>query len=279
MIISCIMSGLGNQLFQYANGRAASLENNSDFFLDTRWYYDKEIFGDVQAASRMFLLDKFNIKSQIWKDFAMPNLFEYNSDCRFHDKTFFNIKDNTYIYCTAQSWKNFDKYKNQIKQEFTVLEKLNDKNNEMLDIIKKQTNSVAIHIRRGDKAHNSNVHKIHGLCALEYYEQAYDILRDKYGQLTCFVFSDDIEWAKDNLNIDSELYFVEHNKKEEESVFDLTLMSACKHHIICNSSFSWWGSYLSNNTGTTIAPDFWAKSMDFNLQDIYLADWIILKTA
>lgn len=155
--------------------------------------------------------------------------------------------------------------------------------------VRRYLGRILKNIRRGDKANNPAVNKIHGLCGLDYYFKALEILKENQGSketLELFVFSDDINWAMENFKPELKMQgfktnYVGHNLDEKDAPLDLLLMYNCTHHIVCNSSFSWWGSYLSGSgetSGITIAPDFWAKGMDFDLKDVYPENWIILAT-
>lgn len=270
MILTSMMSGLGNQLFEYANARAVALKNNTDLYVDLRWYQDKNISYDRYSADRMYLLDMFNViyKKQtspfrIKKDNLYNRIlaktfkngyyfFKYYGDIKKYDKNFHNLGDNTYIACASHSYKNFEKYPDIINKELTLKKPLNRLNSNMLNIINHSENSVAIHFRRGDKVYNEAIAKIHGSCDLSYYKQALNILEHRINsQLTLFVFSDDIEWTKTHFKTNHQTFFIDFNKKEEDAVFDLELMKNCQNHIIANSSFSLWGRYLRTGGGAT----------------------------
>ena len=132
-------------------------------------------------------------------------------------------------------------------------------------------NSISIHIRRGDYLHPKFNHLYGNICTIEYYKEAITILQQKYANLHFYIFSDDISWVKENLPIVPSTY-IDWNKKED-SWQDMYLMSQCKHNIIANSSFSWWGAWLNNNPNkTVICP---SRFMNLNQQsDIVPEDWI-----
>lgn len=112
-----------------------------------------------------------------------------------------------------------------------------------------------MHIRRGDYVANPKIAAYHGVCGMNYYQKAVQIIKEKITNPTFFIFSDDINWAKENFKGD-EYYFV--SNKEIKETEDLILMSLCKHNIIANSSFSWWGAWLNkNHEKTVIAPRHW----------------------
>ena len=148
-------------------------------------------------------------------------------------------------------------------------------------------NTCSIHVRRGDYLEKQDYHPVQ---PIEYYLKAMRILEEKEGPCNYLVFSDDIAWCKAEFNQfnDKHIEFVDNsNEITNNDIVDLYLMSMCKHHIIANSSFSWWGSFLSRildpaHSGTTIAPANWcgpkwkAGAKDDTFTDIYLPNWIVL---
>lgn len=135
--------------------------------------------------------------------------------------------------------------------------KLTDvKNTEILKKIE-SCNSVSIHIRRGDYLN----HPLFGeICNKEYYRKAIKIIENKVKKPVFFIFSNDIEWVKENIKIDNESYYIDWNLEEKDSYKDMQLMSRCKHNIIANSSFSWWGALLNTNKEKiVILPKQWIK--------------------
>ena len=130
-----------------------------------------------------------------------------------------------------------------------------------------------MHIRRGDYVSNPTTNKLHGTCSLEYYHNAVDIIAAKVSNPHFFIFSDDHEWARNNFKIDYPLTFVAHNNAGK-NYEDMRLMSLCKHHIIANSSFSWWGAWLGSNPKKIVcAPRGWFKDKSLNTNDIIPSDW------
>jgi hypothetical protein len=136
-------------------------------------------------------------------------------------------------------------------------------------------NAISLHVRRGDYANNPKTKATHGLCSLDYYQASVRQMAQKVARPHFFIFSDDMEWVQGNLKIDFPCVFVEHNRGAE-SYNDMRLMSLCKHHIIANSSFSWWGAWLNPNMEKiVIAPRKWFASQTA-VPDLFPAGWIIL---
>ena len=173
-----------------------------------------------------------------------------------------------------QSPKYFNSIETLIRKEFTFQKPLDSKNLEILNLIK-NTISVSIHIRRTDfQIINSN--DIHGFCSLEYYDEAINYIHTNVLMSKFFIFSDDINWAKENLKVPMNSYFVSGNTGEK-SYIDMQLMSNCNHNIIANSSFSWWGAWLNSNPKKiVIAPKKWFSDEKMNAQtdDLIPAEWI-----
>ncbi|MDD2505652.1 MAG: alpha-1,2-fucosyltransferase, partial [Bacilli bacterium] len=133
--------------------------------------------------------------------------------------------------------------------------------------------SDSLHVRRGDYVLNSTTNKVHGTCGINYYNKAIDIVTKENPEAVFFVFSDDCDWARNNLKINHEKYFIDFNGKENCHE-DIRLMSLCKHNIIANSSFSWWGAWLNNNKNKiVVAPKKWFN-VKINTKDLVPENWI-----
>jgi hypothetical protein len=138
-----------------------------------------------------------------------------------------------------------------------------------------QVNAVSLHVRRGDYLQNPVTFAIHGIATLDYYQAAMQTIADSVVQPYFFIFSDDMEWVKANLKITFPRHYIEHNQGME-SYNDMRLMSLCQHHIIANSSFSWWGAWLNPSAEkTVIAPGKWFAD-NKNIEDLLPAEWIKL---
>jgi len=138
----------------------------------------------------------------------------------------------------------------------------------------KNKNSVAIHVRRGDYISNPIVNQQFGICSAEYYENAIRDILLKVEMPEFFVFSDDISWCKDNLNVkDINIQYITGFKDYE----DLILISQCKHQIISNSTFGWWGAWLNQNPfKIVIAPKIWYIDPTLDTSMLIPTEWIRL---
>ncbi len=286
MIIIRISGGLGNQMFQYALGRVLSLKNKTELKLDTH-FYDLKTEKD-----RTFSLHNYNIKGSIsleqdFKKINIPHSSQNSLLSKFLRKLsnkiilennfIFNpkileIKNNCYLSGVWQSEKYFKGFEEIIKKDFTLKNKPSLETENWLKKIS-EGNSVSIHIRRGDYINNQKTNTLHGILNMDYYKKAIDFINSKTTSPVFFVFSDDIEWAKQNLKINHQTFFVSNaNILDYEEII---IMSKCRHNIIANSTFSWWGAWLNeNNAKIVITPKEWFKSKIIDTKDLIPENWL-----
>ncbi len=282
MVVVKLSGGIGNQMFQYAFARKIAHENNTELKLDLSWY---EIF-----TNRNYGLDEFNIKARntTEKEVKKYDCVERNQNnfinilnkisnvlkknkYIMNDRYFYINKD---IYITGywQSEKYFSPIESIIRNDFTFRKTPNDKNNKIIDLID-ASQAVSIHIRRGDYVSDKKTRSILGLLPIEYYRKCIDIISEVVSNPNFFIFSDDQQWSKDYLNIDFPTIFVENNYKESHCE-DLRLISLCKHNIIANSTFSWWGAWLNKNKNKIVlAPKRWFISKKRSSKEILPSRW------
>lgn len=297
MIIVKLAGGLGNQLFQYAFARSVSSRLKTDFRLDNNplnTYY----------KFHKYSLHHFNIKEQFAKDsdffyfvwFVKQNkLFNifykylrlrsklmpfYYPQQTFHlDPSVFS-KNGTYFDGGWVTEKYFKNIETELREELTLKKPLSDYSQDILKKIK-SSQSVSIHVRRADYVTSSTfpgTALLHGTCSMDYYKSAVDYITKREQNPHFFIFSDDYEWSVENFKFLN--YPVTCVKNDAEKNYeDLILMSKCKHNIIANSTFSWWGAWLnSNKDKTVIAPKKWfnAHKPGTNTDDIIPDTWIKL---
>lgn len=253
---------LGNQMFQYATLKSISIEtgfscvlpNNTKIKSDGAY----DFTNNKWIPYKLDLLNCFEISSPIL-DIKTEN--KYQEKNFIFEPEIFDIKDNTSIEGYFQSYKYFEKYKEQIYDEFKFKNSILYK---CFCIISKYSDTVAIHVRRGDYVNHSGFWNI----TEEYIQEAINKFNDK--KYTFLVFSDDIKWCKQIFP--ENMVYVENNNHYE----DLCLMSLCNHNIISNSSYSWWGAYLNKNEDKKIiAPKNWFTESK-PLIDLYPKNWIIV---
>ena len=250
-IIVRVLGGLGNQLFIYAFARYLSLKLDRSVFLETRTGFLRDTY------KREYRLNRFNIKLKTctWYSslyYPLRKRYQKISELIFGNVTFMNeaefianpelalIKiqksEKNYIDGYWQYSNYLNDYENTIREELSVRNEINNRNIVMANVIKR-CNSVAIHVRRV---------RYDTLLDLNYYIYAINKIKTQIKDPVFFVFSDNIKWCQQNLKVDNSFVFVDHNAGDE--VAELWLMSQCKHFIIANSTFSWWGAWLSKNT-------------------------------
>ena len=158
-----------------------------------------------------------------------------------------------------QSERYFADVAEEVREAFAFHTELaSERTRRLAEQIKADALAVSLHVRRGDYLQPSVWRNTGGVCCLPYYKRAIAEMQRRVGGAHFYVFSDDPEWCRANLPLDETAVFVDWNKKAD-SWQDMMLMSLCRHNIICNSTFSWWGAWLNNNPGKTVlAPDRWS---------------------
>lgn len=258
--IVTIKGGLGNQLFQYAYGLKASLIDKKDVIFDTSFFTD-----NTKDINRPFLLNMFNINPR-----AKFQKTQTSKSSKLIKKIISKI---TGDYGYYQGEQYFIEAKDEVLKQFTLKYPLGKSAQDIANHMDKKT-SVSVHIRRGDYVNNPHTNSVHGICNLEYYYRALDHIKSKVKDPHFFIFSDDIEWAKNNLNIHNTIFVSNGDISEVE---EMILMSMCAHNIIANSTFSWWAAYLNkNNHKTVIAPKQWTRKSSSDKLNILPKSWIQL---
>jgi hypothetical protein len=191
-----------------------------------------------------------------------------------YDPTVLNAPRNVYLDGYWQTEKYFREIENVIRREFSFKAEPNSQNAEMANGIR-HVNAVAVHVRRGDYVHDPHTNQLHGTCPLEYYREAARLIASQASKPHFFVFSDEPDWVTVNLDLEWPTTFVSQNNLEN-GYEDLRLMALCQHHIIANSSFSWWGAWLANSGGIIVAPKKWSNSADPDTRDLIPNGWVRL---
>lgn len=261
--------GLGNQIFEYA------------FYLYLKEKYPQEkVFG---LYNKKRLSEHYGLEIDRWFDVCLPPqtcystfiigaLYVYkkivgktkyvdtsSDECQNEKAIAFTSFKYTNKYIPSYNWINFKIIEaQQSKENILVLEKI------------RETQSVFIHVRRGDYLSPKYKKRFEGTCPLEYYRNAIHYINTNIQKTTFFVFSDDMSWAKKNLPLKSS-YFVDWNCGEN-SPLDMYLMSQCKFAIIANSTFSFWGAYLGVDKHIVIYPHKWYNNQPS--PNIFPTNWI-----
>jgi hypothetical protein len=292
MIIVFLTGGLGNQMFQYATARRLAEKHSTILKLDVTGFetyklhrYSLPCFHVWEYLATQTEIDSFLriSKTPIKK---ILNRLKFNSirygilNKNIYEEKYFNfdpsilsIPNNSYLSGYWQSEKYFIGIEDIIRREFTIKYPQDTKSREISEIIQAK-NSISIHIRRTDYINDLTTNKVHGICGLDYYQNCIDYITTKISNPYFFVFSDDPQWAKENLKVNFPVIIVDHNDASR-NYEDLRLMSQCKHNIIANSSFSWWGAWLNiNPERIVIAPQKWFNDMSRNTDDLIPQNWL-----
>jgi hypothetical protein len=287
MITVQLLGGLGNQLFQYAAGLALSTRLGVALQLDGTWFgtrqdrwYALEPFstsgrlataGDLRAAGihhpgrleRGFAKLGFRLPPRIRGRVVEPGFTYW--------KGFEDLGDGAYLAGYWQSERYFSSIAPGVRAELALRKPPDPENQAVLDEIR-GCEAVAFHVRRGDYVQNARTNRIHGTTTLDYYAAAAARVLAVVRDPVFFVFSDDPEWTQANLRFDRPARYVTHNGSARDYE-DLRLMSACRHHVIANSSFSWWGAWLAGGAGQkVIAPRQWFRDGP-DTRDLVPARW------
>lgn len=290
MIITKLIGGLGNQMFQYALGRHLAEKHHALLKLDISGFETytlhkyalgtfniQESFASPQEIKSLTRLKAGILKKIIRRIAGGPPLLAAShviEQRRFHfSPDILELPDNIYLEGSWQSEKYFSAIADVIRREFTVKSHQTGKDKELAEQITAHE-SVSLHIRRADYISNPHTQQIHGVCDMAYYSQCIEQLSQKVNAPHFFIFSDDPEWACANMKLHYQYTIVDHNKADK-NYEDLRLMSLCKYHIIANSTFSWWGAWLSPyGQKIVFAPQRWLKSEAYEVDDLIPAQWI-----
>jgi hypothetical protein len=292
MIVTNLIGGLGNQMFQYAAGRVLSLERGVPLCLDISGFSSyglhqgfelqrifncaagianeadmRDILGWQSSSHIRRLLLRKEMVSFRRKELVVEPQFNYWPGIK-------HVPNDCYLVGYWQSEKYFSESASQIRADFTFRQSLEDQNEKLTQQII-SVNAVSLHVRRGDYATNPQTTATHGLCTLDYYRHSIQYVAERVQQPNFFIFSDDIAWVRDNLNFPHQSQYVDCNQGKE-SYNDMRLMSMCNHHIIANSSFSWWGAWLNpKRDKIVVAPKNWFANQT-DASDLLPQSWVKL---
>jgi hypothetical protein len=286
MIIIKMFGGIGNQMFQFALYKNLINSNIEVYIDDTSFMpsWDSEkvriinIFQNVdypQASKKMIeLLGDVNVST-----------FDKIRRKLFHKKTHFkeqkfpfnhlmlSLEGNYYLEGFWQSEKYFYTIKDKVSNSFKFPDVMECKNKDIINKIL-QENSISIHIRKGP-SYRRKIYE--GVCESEYYRKCIEILRQKIDKPQFYIFSDNITWCRENLSFLKAIYIDWNPCVGNNCYLDMQLMSLCRHNIIANSSYSWWGAWLNRNPAkVVIGPERWfnSDSPKFDTRDIMPESWI-----
>ncbi len=278
MIITRISGGLGNQMFQYAIAKSLAKKNNDIFKVDLSFYpkqtlrkYELNLFNieEIIATEKECIELRgnegslFKVLKKLKLSIKRPTSYTKEKQYTIFDKEVYKLQGEIYLDGFWQNEKYFTSIREELIQDFSLKHEISVEAQKHLKDIK-NTNSVSLHIRRGDYVSDAHTNNVHGVCDIEYYKNAINYINEHVTDPMFYIFSDDIFWCKKNFYFLKEKVFIDDTKS---AIDDLELMKQCKHNIIANSSFSWWGAWLNKNEKKIIiAPKIWFSfNPDMNL--------------
>ncbi|MFN8379623.1 MAG: alpha-1,2-fucosyltransferase [Anaerolineae bacterium] len=280
LIFVQLLGGLGNQMFQYAAGRALAERHRVPLRMDLRQFEDRRSTN----TPRRYALAPFSINASVASSSelianTLQRWLRIASVLRERGHAFnpqlTNAGPRTLLVGYWQSERYFSAIAPIIRREFTVRSLPSAKDASLL-IEMGQSHAVSVHVRRGDYVSNAAANAFHGLMPLNYYHEAATHILRNDPDARFYVFSDDPAWAREYLNLPGKTTIVDHHGPDDGHE-DLRLMRACQHHIIANSSFSWWGAWLSERPGKqVIAPRQWFRDLSIDTSDLCPPEWIRL---
>ncbi len=275
MIIVRLSGGLGNQLFQYAFARAYAHTTGKRIVLDIGQLNKASTAG----AQRLVEIDKFSISLPL-KNMSLFRIFSKLFGKDVIEPSFIynkaitdSITSSSYVSGIWQTEKYFSFIRDILLKEITPKDPISPSAQAIQANIDAKE-SISVHIRRGDYVADAKTNSKHGVCPPDYYDRAIKYIVSHTTNPQFFVFSDDIAWAEEHMKFpDSTIFVSDPNIKAHE---EMLLMSHCKHNIIANSSFSWWGAWLNKNPSKIIiAPQKWFN-VSISTQDLLPTSWIQL---
>ncbi len=291
--------GLGNQLFQFAAAKALETKFGGNLIIDDSYYDNQpgkdtfrklEIFQfNVQYARMSNRKEKNNTRKKALalkilaripggdSSYVLRKITRlihvYNEDAFICNM---KARENDYVIGYFQNYSFLKESIDTIHQQFTLAPEVDAEMRSLSSyrVINQHENTVAVHIRRGDYVTNASASAFHGLCDVDYYKKSIELITSRTTEAKFIFFSDDIAWVKETFFWVPDAYFVE-NAGSTSSAVDMYLMSLCKHNIIANSTYSWWGAVLNiNPEKIVICPERW--TLNDSIGQLYVDGWIKL---
>jgi hypothetical protein len=288
MIITRLTGGLGNQLFQYAAGRRLANARGVVLKLDISGisrgirkyelahFNMKPIFATEQEVADLARPRMPNWSHLLPRRFRRPGLppATYVKEQHFNfDPAILDLPNDVYMEGYWQSERYFADAAELIRKEVVLLKAPRGQNEQLAREIA-SCQAISLHVRRGDYVSNEIIQRIHGVCSLDYYERAVAFITSRVNNPTFFIFSDDPDWVREHFKLPYLTQIVGHNGPEL-GYEDMRLMSLCNHHIIANSSFSWWGAWLNpGKDKIVVAPKRWFNTYDADTSDLCPDSWV-----
>lgn len=289
MIVVKLIGGLGNQMFQYATGRALADAHACDLKLDVSGFDDYKLRvyeladyrirasvaseGDIERFRGSKAVHPIVDRVRKYLRLLPPSIFLEKAFS--FDPEVLKLQAPCYLEGYWQSERYFSAIRESLLADFSLASPLDRRNQEVFDQMS-SCEAVSLHVRRGDYVSNPSAAQFHGLCPMDYYRSGVKYIAERVDDPYFFVFSDDTEWVLKNLRIDFPLKVVDVNGPDR-GICDMALMRACKHHVIANSSFSWWGAWLNpDESKIVVAPKRWFKEQNMPTEDLIPHSWVRL---
>jgi Glycosyl transferase family 11 len=283
-VVIGLSGGLGNQMFQYAAGRALSLRLGVPLHLDLSWFFGRKDrryalapFGisGVPSERNLLLPDLFKSwESKFARRYATKRMgVPIFRERHFHfDSAFERLSAPVYLEGYWQSEFYFREIASMLRLEFTLLEPLPTACAALREAIT-SCNAICVHVRRGDYLSNYIASKTHCICPIDYYQNGVNELIQGLENPHCFLFSDDTAWVREFLNLNCSMTVVDVNSSADAHL-DLMLMAECRHFLIANSSLSWWAAWLGSYAAKkVIAPKHWFLTPEKDTRDLLPDSW------
>ncbi len=281
-----MLGRLGNNLFQYALGRVLAEKHGVPLVMDGSWFNAEgwgqvkclmelpgPATGTVKVVRRGSLASRALLKAtgkHFWEYRGVPILKENEFDQSF-DPRFMQAPADCMLFGYFQTPRYFDGFEGRLREELSTHHLGLEKGREALAERLRQQASVAVHVRRTDYSGNPNL----DLCGQDYYRDTMQQMRDTLGAAHFFVFSDDPKWCQQHY-IGHDIEIVE-TPKSSSALTDLHLMSLANHHIIANSSYSWWAAWLGKKTGQRVLmPSKWFGQINAPIEEKRLSHWTVV---
>lgn len=276
-VIIHFSGGLGNQMFQYALMKNHLLKKDN-VYADVSYYQLAEggifqlteVFRNIQIktcdAGQKYQLAKRYLDGDMEGKFIADSEIKYDIDKSVLDMEAGFIKGLHQNYYFASL------IREPLLQDFQFDLTADRQLAELCESMRAQNNIVSVHIRRGDYLSDKYRYALGDVCTEAYYNKAMDYMEQRVGYCKFYFFSDDIKWVKEHFRRSNATYIEEKMFVGYQNWFDMCLMSFCSHHIIANSTFSWWGAWLNPRNKMVIAPKNWSRTKNF--ADICPKEWI-----
>jgi hypothetical protein len=287
-VIVRLNGGLGNQLFQYATGRAFALRHGvellfdlSEYSADDKRHYELGVYPVEARIATPADLSAFESREPPrgfmgrLKEKLLPSPHIYREPHYHYDAQLTEQNPPIYLQGYWQSYRYFSDAAGQLSRELTPRDPLEPANAQVAAVIDVVT-AVSLHVRRGDYVTEAHTNAYHGVCSLDYYREAISLIANRVPDAHLFVFSDDHDWTRENLAPGLPTTYVDANPPDR-GFRDMQLMMRCRHHIIANSSFSWWGAWLNPAPDKiVVAPTRWFAASENNPKDLVPTGWVRL---